>query len=456
MTTSTFRTVSFSGTRSGVHPLTWGQRWIWQGLIGHAPGYEYLGWPVSVDVPTGCSLDDVLAALATVLERHETLRTRYFLDEHGVPRQVVPAAGELSVEVRQAGSGGVPETVKQLGRELSGTPFTIPEISVRAAVVTAASVPESLVLGVFHMATDASGLRQITEELQAIMQARAAGTAGPDLPPVSHPAERVLIETSPEGLKRSARAVEHWRQEVGKFPRRTMPPAVHAPEKPRLAEHIMRSKAVCAAAIGLSRIWRASVDSVILACAAELLGKASGQQSCGFLMLAHNRFAEETDSYSGTLVQSFPLCVELATGSMEEHVRRTHFAALKSALSCEGNPDDITATLRAVFDDGGDGADLSCAVNLFFRDLGTMTRGVDGPEVTTREQAEKLMPQTRFSQGHGTEKDDWEFFLNAHQEANEFVVSLRMDTAVLPSQQIVRFLADLERRLVGSLPGANT
>ncbi|MDT0481870.1 MULTISPECIES: hypothetical protein [Streptomyces] len=84
-----------------------------------------------------------------------------------------------------------------------------------------------------------------------------------------------------------------------------------------------------------------------------------------------------------------------------------------------------------------------------------MTRGVDGPEVTTREQAEKLMPQTRFSQGQGTEKDDWEFFLNAHQEANEFVVSLRMDTAVLPSQEIVRFLADLERRLVGSLPGAD-
>ncbi|MDT0481871.1 MULTISPECIES: condensation domain-containing protein [Streptomyces] len=259
--------------------------------------------------------------------------------------------------------------MEQLGRELTGTPFTIPEISLRAAVVTAAGVPESLVLGMFHMATDASGLRQVTQELQAIMQARAAGTVSPDLPPVSHPAERVLIETSPEGLKRSARAVEHWQQEVGKFPRRTMPPAVHAPEKPRLAEHIMRSKAVCAAAIGLSRIWRASVDSVILACAAELLGKASGQQSCGLLMLAHNRFAEETDSYSGTLVQSFPLCVELAaTGSLEEQVRRTHFATLKSALSCEGNPDDVTAMLRAVFDDGGDGADLSCAVNLFFRD----------------------------------------------------------------------------------------
>ncbi|WP_406123270.1 condensation domain-containing protein [Streptomyces canus] len=452
MTTSSFRTVSFSGTRSGVHPLTWGQRWIWQGLIGHAPGYEYLGWPVSVDVPTGCSLDDVLAALTTVLERHETLRTRYFLDEQGVPRQVVPAAGELRVEVRHAGRAGVPETVEQLGRELSGTPFTIPEISVRAAVVTAAGVPECLVLGVFHMATDASGMLQVTQELQAIMGARAAGTVGPELPPVGHPAERVLHETSPEGLKRSARAVEHWQQEVAKFPRRTMPPAVHTPEKPRLAEHIMRSKAVCAAAIGLSRNWRASVDSVILACAAELLGNVSGQQSCGFLVLAHNRFAEETDLYSGTLVQSFPLCVELAADSLEEHVRRTHFAALKSALSCEGNPDDITSMLRVVFGCGGDGADLSCAVNLFFRDLGTMTRVADGPEVTSREQAEKLMPQTRFSQGQGSEEDDWEFFLNAHQEGDEFVVSLRMDTAVLRSQEIVRFLVDLERRLVESLP----
>jgi hypothetical protein len=453
MNTSTFHTIGFRGSRSGVHPLTWGQRWIWQGLMSHAPDYSYLGWSVGVDVPTGCDVSDVLTALQTILGRHDTLRTRYFLDELGVPRQVVAATGELKVEVREAATADVAETVKQLEEELAGMPFTIPEISLRAAVVTSAEVPETLVLALFHMATDASGLRHITRELKAVLRALAEGTAVPEPAPVNHPADRVRYEEGPEGRKRAARAVAAWQQEVSKFPRRTMPSARHTPEKPRLREHIMRSKALSAAAITVSRACRASVDSVILACTAELLGKAAGQQSCGFLMLAHNRFDEDTEYYSGTLVQSFPVCIELGADSLDELIRRTHFATLRASLSCQGNPDDVAQMLRNVFGSDGGGADLSCAVNLFFPDLGTVGRSIGGPEAVTREQAEKLMPQTRFSTGEGTEEDDWEFYLNAFQEGDELVVSLRMDTAVLPSQDIVRFLADLERRLVDALPG---
>jgi hypothetical protein len=452
MNASTFHTVTFSGTRSGVHGLTWGQRWIWQGLTGHAPHYGYLGWPVTVDIPAECGLDDVLAALAAVLERHETLRTRYFLDEHGVPRQVIAAAGELRVEARGADGADVAETVRQLEEEVSGPPFTIPEISVRAAVVTSAGGPKVLVLGVFHMATDALGLRHITDDLRAVL--RAEGTAPPELHPVRHPADRVRYERGPDGLRQSARAVAAWQQEVGRFPQRTMPPARHTPEGPRLREHIMRSKALAVAATTVAKACQASVDSVILACAAELLGKASGQQKCGFLMLAHNRFDEDTDHYSGTLVQSFPVCVELSTGSLDKLIRQTHFDGLRAALSCHGDPDDVSTMLRDVFGSDGTGADLSCAVNMFFPDLGTMGRGVQDNEPVTRAQAEELMSQTQFSRGEGLEKDDWEFYLNAFQEGDEFVLSLRMDTAALPSVEIIRFLTELERRLVESLPGS--
>ncbi|WP_369174921.1 condensation domain-containing protein [Streptomyces sp. R28] len=452
MNASTFHSVRFSTNRPGVYPLTWGQRWIWQGLTGHAPHYGYLGWPVSIDVPAGCGLDVVLSALETVLGRHETLRTRYFLDEHGVPRQVVPADGELRVEAREAGEAGVPETVRLLEQELSGPPFTIPEISVRAAVVTSARAPKCVVLGVFHMATDASGLRLVTSDLQAILRARAEATALPELPPVTHPADRARYEEGREGIKRSARAVAAWQQEVGRFPQRTTPPVRRTPESPRLREHIMRSKALSAAAIAVSRVCRASVDSVIIACTAELLGKAAGQNSCGFLMLAHNRFDEDTEYYSGTLVQSFPVCVELGADSLDGLIRQTHFSVLKAALSCLGNPDDISAKLRNVFESDGAEADLSCAVNMFFPDLGSMARGTDDLEAITKEQAEELMSQTRFSEGEGLEKDDWEFYLNAYQDEDEFVLSLRMDTAVVPSEDIIRFLADLESRLVEALP----
>ncbi|MGW0337715.1 hypothetical protein ACWD0J_38925 [Streptomyces sp. NPDC003011] len=50
------------------------------------------------------------------------------------------------------------------------------------------------------------------------------------------------------------------------------------------------------------------------------------------------------------------------------------------------------------------------------------------------------------------DQDDWELCLKAFQDCDEFALSLRMDTAVLPSPDFVSFLTSLERRLVDALP----
>jgi hypothetical protein len=252
-------------------------------------------------------------------------------------------------------------------------------------------------------------------------------------------------------VKRSEKAVAHWRQELAKFPSKALPSLRRTPESLRYMEHTMRSKAVAVAAIALSKEHRASVDSVILAFSAELLGRLSGNRRCGFLMFTHNRFEEGAENYSGTLVQNFPICVELDADTPGELIKRTHRAALLSALSSHGNPDDIVTVMPHGFAGIIPAADTSCAVNLFFPDLGTGSSDSGGKPAATRDEARRLMLETRFSLGIGLSGDDMNFYLSGIGDSDDFIVSLRADTAILSSEEIVQYLRDLERIMVESL-----
>lgn len=445
------RTVSFSGERgSGIRALTWGQRWIWRAVAAQAPSYAHFGAPFHVEIPLGCDLEGVLAALSAILRRHETLRTRYFVDEHAKPRQVIAEQGELQVEVRDCVAGGVSASLRHAEKDLTRLPFTIPELAVRVAVITADGVPVKVTLIVFHMAIDAWGMHRITGELRQYMQAFADGAELPAFEEISHPADRAEDEQSPAGQRRSRAGLKRWKRAIDTFPLVALP-SLAAPEPVRFKEHTLYSKALLIAAPVLAQQLGTNTGSVILAHAVRLLGKLSGNSRCGFLMFSHNRFLERDLQYSGTLVQSVPVGVDVEALSLAELVKSCHQSVLRSVMGCECDPDEVDALLKDYSAEKGYEPDLSCAFNLFFPEFaqegGDHARGCAEVEAEARQ----LAHESRFGPVKEFEWDDMKFYLGAYIEEGDFILSLRADTALLPSSRIAEFLSALEGAVLDSL-----
>ncbi|MFJ7345143.1 condensation domain-containing protein [Streptomyces sp. NPDC101110] len=456
MSIADVRTVPFSGERgSGVQPLTWGQRWIWRAVAAQAPSYAHFGAPFRVDIPSGCDMDGVLSSLSALLRRHETLRTRYFVDEHGKPRQVIAEQGDLRVEVHDCAENDVAVAVRQAEKDLARLPFTIPELAVRVAVITADGVPAKVTLIVFHMAIDAWGMHRVTEELHQRLRSCADGAELPALQEISHPSDRARDEQSHAGQRRSQAALKRWRREIDTFPRVALPALADAAEPVRFHEHTLYSKALLLASPALARHLGTNIGSVILAHALRLLGKLSGNPRCGFLMFSHNRFLERDLHYSGTLVQSVPVGVDVTTSSLRELVKSCHQSVLRSVMGCECDPDEVDALLEDYSAETGYEADLSCAFNLFFPEFGQEGDQAAQSCAEVEPEARRSARGSRFGPVKEFEWDDMKFYLGAYIEDGEFVLSLRADTALLPSSQIARFLTDVESLVLDSLTDAS-
>ena len=91
--------VPFSGRRGGDGPLTLGQGSTFEWVTNPAFYTRMIEWPLTI--PPGTTLDDITAAMAVLMARHESLRTTFPAVEPPVQR--VAWAGELVIDVYEAG-----------------------------------------------------------------------------------------------------------------------------------------------------------------------------------------------------------------------------------------------------------------------------------------------------------------------------------------------------------------
>src|SRR5215218_5605833 len=100
MSDITRHTVPFEGDRAVIGPLTWGQLEMWsEAVIGQEGVPTFANMINGGPLPPGTTVEQVLLALGQLIERHESLRTRYRLDPDGEPVQEVVRAGEAEFEV---------------------------------------------------------------------------------------------------------------------------------------------------------------------------------------------------------------------------------------------------------------------------------------------------------------------------------------------------------------------
>lgn len=442
--------IRFKGTRSGVFPLTWGQHWVWDSVVARAPHYADLSGSYIVAVPDGCDMAKVADALTMLLNRYETFRSRYSIAPDGVPQQVVLADGRLRVDVRDVDPANAEEAAGTAEADYNNLPFTLPEISLRATVIASCGMPKFVVLCAFHMAIDCHGMVSVLDDFRSFMSGRSVDAADSAAGHMTHPADRALEEQSATGMQRSARGVRFWEQELAKFPDNPLPYAGHRLETPRYKTFAMYSSAVRVASTNLAEDLGVSTQSVILAMAASLIARRSGSQTCGIVLAANHRYDPESMRYPGTLVQGVPTAFDVSEASPQRLITRCHRAGMLAALAGHCHPGDLAQMLRNSYGTEAAEAKLACVVNL---NLPAVAGSAEQSGTrATRAEAERLLTESKYEYVEGTPVENERFYLAAQGDATDFFITLRADSAVLTSAEIVKFLRNLERALVDCLP----
>ncbi|MGW1844592.1 condensation domain-containing protein [Streptomyces sp. NPDC001966] len=453
-----FLNIPFSGNRSGTFVLTWGQRWIWNSVSSRAPYYADLNDSHIIQAPEQCDLDTISRSLGALLNRYESFRSRFSVSLDEQPYQMVLNSGNLRVEVRDVAEEDARSTAGIIEAEFNGIPFTAPEISFRAAVVTSGGMPKFIVLCAFHMAMDCHGMVLALEDFRSLVSDHPVDAEGVAADDMAHPVDRARMEGEPRSLRRSAQGIRFWEEELAKFPDSSFPEPVQRPESPRYKTFAMHSVAVRAASLKLSLELGVSTASVIHAMAAALVAKRTQNGLTGFIMAASHRYDPASMRYPGTLVQGVPVAIDVSRRTPRELIAHTHRAAMLAALGGQCDPVHLAESMSKAYGPEGIRAKLACTVNLSLPAAAPAADPLPPTDARglTRSQAACLLSESRYEYVEGTPVENDRFHLAAHGSPSDFHITLRVDTATLASNGIVDFLRELERSVIDCLPETET
>ncbi|GAA3783757.1 hypothetical protein GCM10022403_018040 [Streptomyces coacervatus] len=445
--------VNFSGVGSGNLALTWAQKWLWRSVELNAPHIQWLNLRYGIDVPPGTTLDAVLTAIGALISRHQTLRTRFHIDENATARQVIAERGELSVAVYEAGNQVLEDFSEQASEALAAAPFTSPEISMRAAVVVEAEVVRQVIFTVFHLASDARGTKTLADDFTLVLESIVKGDGLPSGGHLVHPSERLEFEKSPSGVDQSSKSMHYWREQVARFGPNSCPAARNAPESPQFKGVRMNSQAASVAAYSLARHLKVSVGAVFVGLAAVLLCRHTGNSGAGFLMHNHNRLSRKWASLSGTLTQNVPLYVTVGEMTAESVIRDVDPLLSEGIFFGQYDPEHLAPMMTELSRELGFLPDTTCALNVWGeqspRAVESYLAGIADPATEARQ----LLVETRINDGTEVEHEEKNFYFSVSPDPRETTASLRFNTRMFSRQDCEKFLRDLERSLVDMLSG---
>ncbi|MDV3135222.1 non-ribosomal peptide synthetase, partial [Mycobacterium sp. 29Ha] len=163
--------------RPAVVPLSFAQSRLWfiDQLHGPSPIYNM---PVALRLSGALDVDALGAALADVVDRHESLRTLFVAPE-GLPHQVVMPAerADFGWQVVDATGWSAGRLDEAIGAEVRH-PFDLTtEIPLRAKLFTIAEEEYVLVAAAHHIAADGWSITPLVRDLGVAYAARCAGQA---------------------------------------------------------------------------------------------------------------------------------------------------------------------------------------------------------------------------------------------------------------------------------------
>lgn len=231
-------------------------------------------------------------SIELVLERHEALRTNYFIGSDGNPVQSVKDPQEASVATVDL--DGVPldeidETLRAAGGEFNVLGGDDP---LRVIIGLMCEKPCRALLHVHFMAIDGTGGIILEGEILETILARLAGRE-PELKPADwHPINQADIERSPDMKEQNARAMIYWKEFLSVAPHSTIPFYWGvAPDFCRSLTTEVASKKLFSNCVDASNKHRVSSSTILMAALAVILGNWTGNDRLVVGAVSSNRYS---------------------------------------------------------------------------------------------------------------------------------------------------------------------
>ncbi|WP_378730431.1 condensation domain-containing protein [Nocardia brasiliensis] len=421
------RLVEFHGSRSAVAPATCAQRQLWGAIQQKLPDSAFFNQIYRVGLSMKPTLPDVLSALSAAVGAHESLRTVFVADAAGALSQHVSQSGSFSVHTASVGPSEDPGTVFRAweARMLqTGYQFEV-DLPLRALVVLDREVPVLVAFCVSHLAVDLTSLRVLADELIARLNGHAVPANS------RQPVDHALFERSPKGQRLLARSLAYWQRQLADAP----PTAIPAQRSGQCATLAMDSRAVALALSTLAARYDISSGAVLLAAAAQLLGRRAGLSRVAFRLLVSNRFAPDLRNAVANLHQEVPATIDVGSPSFAAVAR----SALKSSMAAYSrghyDPDLVDELVRQCH---AEDAFPAC-----FNDI----RESRGGSIADADSICAALDHTVVAPHSFQEAEP--FFLMIDGDGSEWIrILLSTDTAAMPPSDAHRFLVDLEQLLV--------
>lgn len=150
-------------------PLSYSQEFLW--FIDRYMGSKPYHLPFVLQFNHELKIGALEAALETLIERHEVLRTA-FTEEDGIPYQVILSAADWQIDYLSLAEEGIESNMQDLAEELIGRPFDLTnDFPVRVTICKVADKGFLLILVIHHIATDLASLHILQAELLELYEA---------------------------------------------------------------------------------------------------------------------------------------------------------------------------------------------------------------------------------------------------------------------------------------------
>lgn len=455
--------VPFAGRRGGDGPLTMGQASTLGWVTGSAFYTRMIEWPLTV--PSGTTLNDIAAAMAILMARHESLRTTF--PAARPPVQRVARAGELVIDVYEAGRETTTDSTVLtvlLTRVLRSREFELTaDLPLRMAIAARHGEPRAAVIVYSHMAVDFASMALIDREFTALVcdpghrDARASGPPGPPQapgapgPPAHQPLDQAADERSARGMRRNEAALRSWEAQLRAMPQTMYAVPLDDAGPAGGASGWLWSRAAALALAHIAARTGVSRQTVVFAALCTMLAWRTGHAECILPVAAANRYQRHLRGYVGPLAQECMMSVDTRAGGLEEVVRRTAAAAVRGNHNGLVQIAMLESLIARVEQDRGIIYARHCVFNDLSVHLGDT--GDSAAPVPDPGEAKRALTQTRFATLSAPPIEESLLFL-LHQVSGELILGgLTRDASLLPAGEIETLLRGTESLLVAAAPG---
>ncbi|QKW14164.1 condensation domain-containing protein [Verrucosispora sp. NA02020] len=436
----------FAGGRAASAPLTWGQRAMWRTVeeFESPAAYRVLSLPrtLAVSARTEVTVPEAVRALGALVARHGSLRTRFRRRDDEV-HQEMAATGRLPVGVH-----AVPRPVDdpdgralaaELTARLRASRFDhVAEWPLRVALVTVDDRVRQIVLVFSHATVDFHATDVVLRDLRRLLRHGTLDT------PVGLQSVDLAGRERDAGRRRSERAVAYWVRQLPGLAANLSDPVGAAPA-PRYRRGSLVSRAVHHAAGLIATRNAVSTSNVVLAATAAGLTGDGGQESCGIVVMASNRFQPGHQDAVGTLNQIGLCRLDLADRpGFADLLSRARRGALDAYRHAYYDP----AVWERTFTDLGHDHRTFLSAYCYLNDA-RLARDVDptaaGPDETA---LRAMVGDSAFRWLPELERFPWRCRVQVLDAPGAVELVVTADTRYFPAERIAPFLRGVEALLV--------